>query len=120
MTSPEEVRDALVRAQVVQQELGERILRTSAQPCCAAPLSVENPDCVWHRYRSFGLAMGEALERSRVIETHAQAHALRFFRDGALKEAARKVLTDNATASEVISDLITDVNHLLAQLEGMH
>lgn len=97
-------------------KLGSQVIRYVEEPCCDVPLSLENPGCVWHGYRSLLRKVAELIPHVRTVETRAQVHALEFFRDGALKEAARMALAGGATAEDVMTYLIGTMNFLLDQL----
>lgn len=107
-----------------RERLALKPLAYATKPCCAVPLTQENPDCVWHGYRSLMVELSqfslseEVCAHALTVETRAQAHALRFFRDGALKDAARQALTTSVTAEELIAQLLVAANQLIATLEA--
>lgn len=100
------------------RDLAAQLTRWADEPCCSVALALENPDCLWHGYRSVSYAVAGLLPLVRTVETRAMAHALTFFRDSALKEAKEEALQVGGNAQLVVEYLEEKISHLITQLGG--
>lgn len=105
-----------------QEKLAGKPSFYTQNPCCAVPLSFENPDCVWHGYRSLMVSLAahdlpeEVCADALRVETRAMVHALEFVRKTLVGDAQVQAVQGESPVV-MMSQFVDGLNHLIAQLE---